>query len=82
MRSRFLRRTRQAEKRPGARREKLREQMLETLERWGVRDFRTLALLPEHALASRLGEPGAQLRRLARGEGTRTLVLVRAAITI
>ena len=56
-------------------REKLREQMLDTLERWGVRDFRTLALLPEHALASRLGEAGAQLRRLARGEGMRTLAL-------
>lgn len=56
-------------------REKLREQMLDTLERWGVRDFRTLALLPEHALASRLGQTGAQLRRLARGEGMRTLAL-------
>lgn len=55
--------------------EKLRAQMLDTLERWGVRDFRTLALLPEHALASRLGERGAQLRRLARGDGVRTLVL-------
>jgi protein ImuB len=55
--------------------EKLRAQMLDTLERWGVRDFRTLALLPEHALASRLGESGTQLRRLARGEGMRTLVL-------
>ncbi len=55
--------------------EKLREQILDTLERWGVRDFRTLALLPEHALASRLGETGVQLRRLARGEGVRTLVL-------
>ncbi len=55
--------------------EKLRAQILETLERWGVRDFRTLALLPEHALASRLGERGAKLRRLARGEGLRTLVL-------
>ncbi len=55
--------------------EKRREQLLDTLERWGVRDFRTLALLPEHALASRLGETGAQLRRLARGESTRTLVL-------
>jgi len=54
---------------------KLREQMLDTLERWGVRDFRTLALLPEHALASRLGEAGAQLRQLARGEGMRTLAL-------
>lgn len=56
-------------------REKLREQMLDTLERWGVRDLRTLALLPEHALASRLGQTGAQLRRLARGETMRTLTL-------
>ncbi len=55
--------------------EKLREQMLDTLERWGVRDFRMLALLPEHALASRLGETGAQLRRLACGLGMRTLNL-------
>lgn len=54
---------------------KLREQMLDTLERWGVRDFRTLALLPEHALASRLGQAGTQLRLLARGEGVRTLAL-------
>ena len=56
-------------------REKFREQMLDTLERWGVRDFRTLALLPEHALASRLGEAGTRLQRLARGSGMRTLVL-------
>lgn len=52
-----------------------REQLLDTLERWGVRDFRMLALLPEHALSSRLGEAGVQLRRLARGEGRRTLAL-------
>ena len=49
--------------------------MLDTLERWGVRDFRTLALLPEHALASRLGEMGTHLQRLARGAGMRTLAL-------
>src|ERR1035438_4082986 len=49
--------------------------MLDTLERWGVRDFRRLALLPEHALASRLGEAGARLQRLSRGEGMRTLAL-------
>ena len=55
--------------------QQLREQMLDTLERWGVRDFRTLALLPDHALASRLGEAGVQLRRVAHGEGNRTLVL-------
>jgi protein ImuB len=56
-------------------REKLREQVLDTLERWGVRDFRTLALLPEHALASRLGQAGARLQRLARGAEMRTLTL-------
>jgi protein ImuB len=56
-------------------RAQLHEQMLDTLERWGVRDFRTLGLLPEHALTSRLGQTGAQLRRLARGEGVRTLAL-------
>lgn len=56
-------------------RQQLREQMLDTLERWGVRDFRTLSLLPEHALASRLGEAGARLQRLARGAEMRTLTL-------
>jgi protein ImuB len=55
--------------------EQLRAQMLDTLERWGVRDFRSLALLPEHALASRLGEAGARLQRLARGAELRTLTL-------
>lgn len=60
-------------------RDKLREQMLDTLERWGVRDFRALALLPGHALASRLGEAGTRLQRLARGEGIRTLALCEPA---
>ena len=56
-------------------REKLQEQVLDTLERWGVRDFRTLALLPEHALAARLGEVGVLLQRLSRGDCVRTLAL-------
>jgi protein ImuB len=56
-------------------REKLRKQMLDTLERWGVRDFRALALLPKPALSSRLGEVGVRLQCLARGAGMRTLVL-------
>jgi protein ImuB len=59
----------------GREHEKLREQMLDTLERWGVRDFRSLALLPDHALASRLGQAGTRLQRLARGAGMRTLAL-------
>jgi len=56
-------------------REKLREQILDTLERWGVRDFCTLARLPDPALASRLGEAGTRLQLLARGAGMRTLAL-------
>jgi protein ImuB len=56
-------------------REKLRDQILDTLERWGVRDFRALTMLPEHALASRMGEAGTRLQRLARGVVMRTLVL-------
>src|SRR5271166_4134964 len=55
--------------------EKLREQILDTLERWGVRDFRALARLPDHALASRLGEAGTRLQLLARGAGMRPLAL-------
>jgi protein ImuB len=56
-------------------RKKLREQILDTLERWGVRDFRMLALLPEHALAARLGEAGTHLQQLSRGAAMRTLAL-------
>ncbi len=67
-------------KSPAQKREKLREQMLDTLERWGVRDFRMLGLLPEHALASRLGDTGVRLRQLALGEGLRTLVLCEPAM--
>ena len=55
--------------------EQLREQIMNTLEQWGVRNLRMLGLLPEHALSSRLGEVGVKLRRLALGEGMRTLVL-------
>jgi protein ImuB len=53
----------------------LRAQMLDTLGRWGIRDFCALGQLPEHALSSRLGEAGVKLRRLALGQGMRTLVL-------
>jgi len=56
-------------------REKRLEQMLDTLESWGARDFHALALLPSQALASRLGEAGTHLQRLARGAGMRTLAL-------
>jgi protein ImuB len=51
-------------------------EILETLERWGVRNLRALAALPEVALAERLGQEGLQLQKLARGETQRALVIV------
>ena len=53
-----------------------REQLLETLERWGVRNLRALATLPEVALSERLGQDGVYLQQLARGTTSRTLVPV------
>jgi protein ImuB len=50
------------------------EEMLETLERWGIRDFRALAALPEVALSQRLGQEGLRLQKLAKGRAQRTLV--------
>ncbi len=54
------------------------EEMLETLERWGIRDFGSLAALPTAALSQRLGQEGLRLQKLARGCGQRTLVPVEA----
>jgi protein ImuB len=51
-------------------------EMLETLERWGIRRFRDLAALPELGLAERLGPEGLRLHELARGAGDRPLVPV------
>jgi protein ImuB len=48
--------------------------LLETIERWGIRDLRALAALPEVALSERLGQEGLYLQMLARGSATRTLV--------
>jgi protein ImuB len=55
------------------------EEMLETLERWGIRDFRCLAALPTVALSERLGQEGLRLQKLARGCAQRTLVPVQPA---
>jgi protein ImuB len=52
--------------------------LLETLERWGVRNLQALAALPEIALSERLGQKGLRLQRLARGAASRTLVPVEA----
>jgi protein ImuB len=50
--------------------------LLATLERWGIRNLRALAALPEIALSERLGQEGLRLQQLARGTASRTLVPV------
>jgi protein ImuB len=52
--------------------------LLATLERWGIRDLRSLAALPEIALSERLGQEGLHLQQLARGAASRMLVPVEA----
>jgi protein ImuB len=52
------------------------ERLLETLSRWGIRNLRALAALPEIALSERLGQEGLRLQQLARGATSRTLVPV------
>src|SRR6202158_1201165 len=51
-------------------------QTLEILQRWGIRNLRALAVLPEIALSERLGQEGIHLQQLARGCSSRTLVPV------
>ena len=53
------------------------ERLLETLDRWGIRDLCALAALPEVALSERLGQEGLRLQQLARGAASRTLVPVK-----
>ena len=49
-------------------------ELLETLERWGIRRFHDLASLPPLGIAERLGPEGLHLRELARGEADRKLL--------
>ena len=56
------------------------DRLLETLERWGIRNLRALAALPEVALGERLGQEGLHLQKLARGCATRTLVPVESPL--
>src|SRR5258708_5074966 len=53
-------------------------QLLETIERWGIRNLHALAALPEVELSERLGQEGLRLQQLARGAASRTLVPVEA----
>ncbi len=52
--------------------------LLETLDRWGIRNLRALAALPAVSLSERLGQEGLRLQQLARGAASRTLVPVEA----
>jgi protein ImuB len=51
-------------------------ELLDTFERWGVRNLRALAALPEVAVTERLGQAGLQWQRMARGQTRRSLHLV------
>jgi protein ImuB len=51
-------------------------QPLEILDRWGIRNLRALAALPEIALSERMGQEGIRLQQLARGCSSRSLVPV------
>ncbi len=55
-------------------------QTLEILERWGIRNLRALAALPEVALSERLGQNGIRLQQLARGCSSRSLVPVESPL--
>jgi protein ImuB len=48
-------------------------ELIETLDRWGIRTLADLAALPEIGLAERLGEEGVWLRKLALGRTRRPL---------
>jgi protein ImuB len=56
------------------------EEILETLDRWGVRDLRSLAALPPLALSERLGREGLRLQALALGKTSRTIVPAEAQL--
>jgi protein ImuB len=56
------------------------DRLLETFDRWGIRNLRALAVLPEIALSERLDQEGLRLQQLARGAASRTLVPVEAPL--
>ena len=50
------------------------EEILDTLNSWGIHTFKALAELPATPLIQRLGQQGLYLQRLAKGEAQRKLV--------
>src|ERR1700733_8561802 len=55
-------------------------EILETLERWGIRDCAALAALPALQLSERLGQEGVRLHELARGACVRSMVLAQPGV--
>lgn len=55
-------------------------EILETLQRWGVRTLEAFAALPTVQLSERLGQEGVRLQGLARGTSARSLVLAQPAL--
>jgi protein ImuB len=55
-------------------------EILETLERWGVRTCKALAALPAARLSERLGQEGVRLQEMARGASLRPLVPAPASL--
>ena len=55
-------------------------EVLETLERWGVRTCQALAALPVVDLSERLGQEGVRLHEFARGARSRSLMLAEPAL--
>ena len=48
----------------------IEEPLVRTLNRWGIKTLGELAALPEASLVARLGQQGALLQKIARGEDT------------
>lgn len=55
-------------------------EMMETLERWGVRTCEALAKLPLLELSERLGQQGVQLHQWARGTSVRSMILAESKL--
>jgi protein ImuB len=55
-------------------------EVLETLERWGVRTCAALAALPVVQLSERLGQEGVRLHELAQGKSERSILLAEPAL--
>ena len=56
-------------------------ELVETLERWGIRSFHQMGALPPLGIAERLGAEGLRLRELARGEAERKLLPIPEPLT-